>query len=180
MPRQTKTKRLTTLVLALILATVTILGLVRVNEGMTVHYQAVGRVVDGSNRPVSGMQAVLLLEPPPPDGPQRDALFEDAAEKPGGLLPDGSFAGDVVPVTGLSDAKGAFLVRATGRLGPAHAIRLGLDRSGTPPFETAWLVLREAGRPDLTRTVSLLGWSPSPPDWGTFANRLPTVTLPPR
>lgn len=176
----TATRRMTTMGMALILASITILGLARFNEMMDVRYQAVGRIVDNAGRPVPEVQAILLLEPPPPDGPQLDALFKEGSRKRGGSGSDGPLAGDSGPIAGLSDVTGAFLVRTTGRLGPAHAIRLGLDRSGKPPFETGWLVLRKKGRPDVTRTVSLLGWDPSPRDWGTFANRLPTVTMPER
>ncbi len=144
---------------------------------MTVRYQAIGRIVDGQGKGVVNVEAVLLLEPPPPDGPQLDALFlrEGMARQ---LDQDGSLSKEVGPAIGLSDTSGAFLVRVTGRLGSAHAIRLGLDRSGRPPFETAWLVLRKAGRPDMTRTVSILGWQTSPDEWGKFANRLPTILLP--
>ena len=172
----TATKRMTTMGMALILASATILGLARFNELMDVRYQAVGRVVDQAGRPLAGVRAILRLEPPPPDGPQLDGLFARPPAGPGQSSP----AADVEPVAGLSDATGAFLVRATGRLGPAHAIRMGLDSSGKPPFETGWLVLRRPGHPDMTRTVSLLGWAPSPKGWGTFANRLPTVTMPTR
>lgn len=169
---------MTNMGLSLILASITILGLVRFNELMDVRYQAVGRVVDGTGRPVPGVKAVLRLEPPPPDGPQLDALFRKAGTVDDAAAPDNSPAKGQAPVTGLSDADGAFLVRATGRLGTAHAIRVGLDDSGKPPFETGWLVLRKKGRADVTRTISLLGWETSPKGWGTFANRLPTVTMP--
>ena len=174
----TASKRMTTMGVALILAAATIFGLARFNELMDVRYQAVGRVMDEAGRPVPGVKAILTLEPPPPDGPQLDGLFEKGSRRQGGSGADGPLAGNTGPVAGLSDATGAFLVRTTGRLGAAHAIRLGLDRSGKPPFETGWLVLRKAGHPDTTRTVSLMGWDPSPQGWGTFANRLPTVTLP--
>ena len=102
----TATKRMTTMGIALILASITILGLARFNELMDVRYQAVGRVMDNAGRPVPGVQAVLQLEPPPPDGPQLDKLFEESSRKRGGSGSDGPLAGDSGPVAGLSDATG--------------------------------------------------------------------------
>lgn len=168
-------QRALTLIMALILSGATIAWLARLNERMTVRYQAIGRVVDATKQPVAGVEAILLLAPPPPHGPQRDALFPHMADD--GVEPGHTYIGQVSPVVGLSDASGAFLVRTRGRLGPAHAIRLGLDRSGRPPFETAWLLLRRDGQPDITRTISILSWRAAPKDWGTFANRIPLIVL---
>jgi len=164
---------------ALVLSGAVIFLLLRVNEWETVRYQAVGRVVDAEGSPLSGVEVALLLTPPPADGPARDALFEREGLEHGRMGKDGTFTGTVGPAVGLSDAGGAFIVRTSGRLGAAHAIRLGLDSSGRPPFRTAWLVLRRPDRPDATRTLSLLGWRPSPKGWGTFANRIPLIVLAP-
>lgn len=165
--------------LTLALGGAVIFLLLRVNEWETVRYQAVGRVVDAGGVPIPGVEIALLLAPPPSDGPARDALFEREGLEHGRLGKDGIFTGAVGPAVGLSDAGGAFLVRARGRLGAAHAIRMGLDRSGRPAFETAWLVLRRPGSPDATRTLSLLGWRSAPKGWGTFANRIPLIVLDP-
>jgi len=170
-------RRIAHLAAAAILTAAATVGLARFNERMIVRYQAVGLAVDSNGQPLSGVEAALLLAPPPPEGPARDALFEQEGITHNRLGQDGTFTGSVGPAIGLSDSRGAFIVRVTGRLGAAHAIRLGLDRSGRPPFETAWLVLRQPGKPDATRTLSLLGWRPAPPDWGTFANRLPVIVL---
>ncbi|MEF2230243.1 MAG: hypothetical protein V3571_04880 [Pseudodesulfovibrio sp.] len=170
-------RRLALLAATAIVIAAAVLGLARINERMIARYQAVGLVVAPDGRPLSGVEAALLLSPPPPEGPQRDALFEQEGLEYGRLGREGSFTGAVGPAVGLSDSQGAFIVRVTGRLGPAHAIRLGFDRTGRPPFETAWLVLRRPGYPDVTRTLSLLGWRTAPPGWGVFANRLPVIVL---
>lgn len=152
-------------------------GLMWVNESMTVRYQAVGVLenVDGSL--VKGAEVVLLLEPPPPAGPELDALFADEGRIHGRLGPEGQVKRPLGPTIGLSGAKGVYIVRATGRTGASRAIRLGLDSGGRPPFETAWLMVRRQGYPDITRTVSIMGWRSSPKGWGKFANRLPRVIL---
>jgi len=165
--------------LALALSGAVVFLLLRVNQWETVRYQAVGHVVDAGGNPLPGVEIALLLAPPPSDGPARDALFEREGLEHGRLGKGGTFTGSVGPSVGLSDAGGAFIVRTTGRLGAAHAIRMGLDRSGRPAFETAWLILRRPGSPDATRTISLLGWHPAPKDWGTFANRIPVIVLTP-
>jgi len=170
-------RRIALLAAAAFLTATAVVGLARFNERMIVRYQAVGIAVDSEGQPLLGVEAALLLAPPPPEGPARDALFEQEGITHNRLGKDGSFTGSVGPAIGLSDSRGAFIVRVTGRLGAAHAIRLGFDRSGRPPFATAWLVLRRPGKPDTTRTLSLLGWKTSPPDWGSYANRLPVIVL---
>ena len=171
------TRRLALLAATALLATAAAVALGRINQRMIIRYQAVGIIVTADGQPLPGVEAALLLSPPPPEGPARDALFEQEGIEHNRLGKHGTFSGSVGPAIGLSDARGAFIVRATGRLGAAHAIRLGLDRSGRPPFETAWLVLRRADHPDATRTLSLLGWRSAPPDWGAYANRLPVIVL---
>lgn len=151
-------------------------GLMLLNERMTVRYQAVGVILDSDHKPLEGVEVVLLLNPPPPAGPALDALFRQE-----GMLHarqgTGKLKRAVGPPVGLSGHSGAYVVRALGRTGAARAIRLGLDSQGRPPFEIAWLVFRKQGFPDLTRTVSILGWRTAPGDWGTFANRLPSITM---
>ena len=157
-----------TLVVAVV-GVATILGLVWLDGQMDVRYQAVGMVTDDQGAPLAGVEAVLMLAPPPM-GTRRDALFASQAAGEGGKSG---------PVVGLSGLQGTYVVRATGRTGAARAIRLGLDTNGRPPFEMAWLVLRKAGYMDEVRTVSILGWQTSPPHWGEDANRLPLVVMDP-
>lgn len=165
------------LVITAALVVAAIWGLSWVNETMTVRYQAIGRVVDSAGNPVSGVEAVLLLEPPPPAGPQLDALFrrEGVANEHYGA--EGLLKRAVGPTIGLSDYKGVYVVRATGRTGAARAIRMGMDSGGRPPFERAWLVLRTPAGRDEAKALSLLGWKTAPRDWGTFVNRLPRIVL---
>ncbi|WP_319470893.1 hypothetical protein [uncultured Pseudodesulfovibrio sp.] len=151
-------------------------GLVFVNERMTVRYQAVGRVVDANLRPLGGVAVVLLLTPPPV-GDALDRLLESETEGNGLREPTGSIRHDAGPVIGVSSENGAFVVRVSGRQGAAHAIRMGLDSGGRPPFEQAWLVLRKKGYPDMTRVISILGWQPVPRGWGTHADTLPVVIM---
>jgi len=157
----------------------TIFGLIEFNEAMEIRYQAVGIVTDGNGKPIEGVDAILVLTPPPVAGVELDTLFRKDAVTNGRLSPDGHIKLPVGPVIGLSGDKGGFIVRTTGRYGADHAIRMGLDSSGKPPFEIAWLVLRKEGFQDSTMTVSLLGWREAPKDWGRFANRLPRIQLTP-
>jgi hypothetical protein len=165
-PRTRRRARLAAAALVCVIAAT--LALIRVNALMTVRYQGAGIVLDTAGEPAAGVMAVLLLSPPP-DGPARDALFRTS---PG--------CGTAPAPASVSGASGAYVVRACGRLGPAQAIRLGLDATSRPPHATGWLILRSQGRGDTIRAISLLGWHPAPPHWGTEADRLPTVTLPKR
>ncbi|WP_419786527.1 hypothetical protein [Pseudodesulfovibrio sp.] len=165
--------------LSITLTVAVIFLLHRFNQWTTIRYQGVGQVLDDRGEPIPGVEIALLLTPPPSNTPARDVLFEQEGLAQGRLNQNGVFIGKVGPAIGLSDRNGAFIARATGRLGAAHAIRLGLDRSGRPAFATAWLVLRRTGYPDATRTISLLGWRPAPADWGNFANRIPPIILAP-
>lgn len=148
-----------------------------VDEAMTVRYQAAGVVTDVGGRPIPGVEAILLLEPPPPAGPQLDSLFhrEGVAHERHGA--QGRLKRSVGPTIGLSDSNGIYVVRVSGRLGAAHAIRLGLDSGGRPAFERAWLVLRHERGPDVMKTLSILGWRKAPKGWGSFVNRLPKMVL---
>jgi hypothetical protein len=159
-------RRLPLLAASLAVVALAVLMLYRVDELMTVRYQAVGMVADADGAPLAGVSVALFLAPPP-GGPARDRALQGSpcADAP------------AVPEAGVSGANGAYLVRACGRLGAAQAIRLGLDDAARPPYETGWLVLRTPDGQDVTRVVSLLGWRSAPADWGTAANRLPPVTL---
>ncbi len=159
-------RRLPVFVASLAVVALAVLALYRVDELMTVRYQAVGVVSDATGAPLAGVAVTLLLSPPP-DGPARARAMHTSpcADAP------------AVPKAGVSGANGAYLVRACGRLGAAQAIRLGLDDAARPPYETGWLVLRTPDGRDVTRVVSLLGWRTAPADWGTAANRLPPVAL---
>lgn len=154
-----------------------ILGLGWVDEQMNVRYQAVGRLVDDSGQPLKGVEVLLLLAPPPPAGPRLDRLFVREGEVHGRRSTDGTLRRRIGPTVGLSGSSGAYIVRVMGRTGYSRAIRLGLDSGGKPPFETAWLLFRREGQPDIMRTVSILGWKSSPKGWGAFANRLPKIIL---
>jgi len=155
---------------------ITVFGLLWLNNALEIRYQAIGVVTDENNVPLEGVKALLLLAPPPPTGLRRDELFRSKDLTHGSQGPDKETSG---PVIGISDPKGTFIVRSTGRLGTAHAIRLGLDSSGKPPFEMAWLVLRKQGYQDTTMAVSILGWHTAPKGWGKIANPLPRVRLAP-
>lgn len=161
----------------LVTGTLTAYGLYKVNERMTVRYQAVGQVFDQAGNPMEGVEVVLLLTPPPPAGPHMDAVFAQDGADHARHGREGQLKRAVGPTIGLSAPSGTYIVRATGRTGAARAIRLGLDSGGKPPFETAWLILRKEGYRDLTRTLSILGWQQAGPDWGTHANRLPPMTM---
>lgn len=175
--RTSKMKRLLSMVLLFAVAAGTVALLVWLNEQMNVRYQAVGLLEDASGQPLHGVEVVLTLSPPPPAGPQLDALFISEGVAHGRHAEGGELKRSIGPTIGLSGPSGVYLVRAIGRTGASRAIRLGLDSDGRPPFETGWLILRREGLPDVTRTVSLLGWRPSPSDWGAYANRLPLVIL---
>jgi hypothetical protein len=157
---------------------ITILGLIWLNNAMEIRYQAIGVVTDNNNTPIEGVEAILLLAPPPPTGAKRDELFSNKFLIPGSKSPDKT-SKTSGPIIGISDSNGNFLVRSAGRLGPAHAIRLGLDSSGKPPFKMAWLVLRKQGYQDTTMAVSTFGWVTAPQDWGKIANQLPRIRLTP-
>lgn len=169
-------RRVAFFAVAVTILAATVVGLYYLNDRMTVRYQAVGMVVDSNHQPIDGVEVVMLLSPPPPAGPALDVLFRQEGVKHG-RQGASELKRKVGPPVGLSSQGGAYVVRAIGRTGAAQAIRLGFDSEGRPPFEVAWLVFRRPGEPDLTKTVSILGWRPSANGWGAFANRLPTVTL---
>lgn len=169
--------RIVFIVLIVVIVSSAVFGLSWINEAMIVRYQAVGVVVDESGSPLPNVEALLLLEPPPPAGPELDALFRRE-----GMIHDrhgaeGRLKREVGPTIGLSDNKGVYVVRATGRLGTSYAIRLGMDSGGRPPFERAWLILRHESGPDVMKTVSIMGWRPAPKGWGSHVNRLPRTTF---
>lgn len=170
-------QRLTLYITVLVVAAGTGWGLFVINEIMTIRYQALGFVVGTDGTPLDGVEVILSLSPPPASGPQLDAFFEQEGISHGRHSPGGHLQRTVGPVIGLSGSSGAYIVRVTGRTGASHAIRLGLDTDGRPAFEVAWLVFRKQGYPDLTKTVSILGWRTSPSDWGSFANKLPRITM---
>lgn len=155
----------------------TVWGLTVINEMMTVRYQAVGMVTDAEGAPLDGVEVVLTLTPPPPAGPQLDALFDAEGAVHGRQGSNGALKRTVGPTIGLSSASGTYIVRAVGRTGPSQAIRLGFGTGGRPPFEVAWAIFRKQGFPDTTRTISILGWKSAPNDWGKFANRLPRIEM---
>ncbi len=169
--------RLFVYVTAFVAVAGTVWGLAFINEKMTVRYQAVGFVVDSAGKPLEGVEVVLSLAPPPSAGPQLDALFSAEGLNHGRNGAEGVLKRSIGPAVGLSSATGAYIVRAVGRTGPSHAIRLGLDNSGRPAFEVGWVVYRKQGYPDLTKTVSIMGWRTAPKDWGAFANRLPQIVM---
>lgn len=169
--------RLLSLTLSVTIVAAAVYGLVWVNEQMTIRYQAVGIVLDKDGAPIPQVEALLLLEPPPVAGPQLDELFQREGVLHDRYGPNGQLKRAIGPTVGLSDHGGIFVVRVAGRVGPEHAIRLGMDTGGRPPYERAWLVLRREGHPDLTRTISILGWRTAPTDWGTFVNRLPRIQV---
>jgi hypothetical protein len=160
-------RRLPLLIASLAVVALAVLMLYRVDQLMTVRYQAVGMVSDADGAPLAGVAVALLLSPPPDASARTRALH---AGTPCAGAP-------AMPKAGVSGANGAYLVRACGRLGAAQAIRLGLDDTARPPYETGWLVMRAPDGRDVTKVVSLLGWRTAPADWGTAANRLPPVTL---
>lgn len=164
---------------ALVLAVLAGTGwvLAAINEKMTVRYQAVGVVSDIKGAPLEGVEVVLTMIPPPPPGPQLDALFDEEGALHGRRGSNGKLKRAVGPTIGLSGSSGAYIVRATGRTGAAYAIRLGLDSGGRPPFEVAWVIFRKQGYPDMTKTVSVMPWRSAPADWGSFANRMPPVQM---
>lgn len=155
----------------------TVWGLTVINGKMTVRYQAVGIVTDADGAPLDGVEVVLSLTPPPSAGPQLDDLFDAEGATHGRQGSNGALKRAVGPTIGLSSASGTYIVRAIGRTGASHAIRLGFDSSGRPPFEVAWAIFRKQGFPDTTRTISILGWKPAPSGWGKFANRLPRIEM---
>lgn len=162
---------------AVVLIAVALWGLAWIDEQMTVRYQAVGRIMDAGGKPADDVEVLLLLSPPPPAGPQLDELFDTDGERHGRYGRNGEIRRELGPIIGLTGGKGYFVVRVVGRTGAARAIRMGFDTQGRPPFETAWLVMRQEGRPDVTKSLSILGWRPSPKEWGVFANRLPVMHL---
>lgn len=152
-------------------------GLVWLDGQMDVRYQALGVVTDRDGQPLEGVEVALLLEPPPQDGVRRDEFFMREGMKHRRRGQEGTLKRTLGPVIGLSDSQGAYVVRVVGRTGTAKAIRLGLDTGGRPPFETAWLLFRKAGYPDVVKTMSILGWRSASEEWGPFANRLPQVSM---
>ena len=155
----------------------TISGLIWLNQAMIVRYQAIGLVTDDNGSPLKGVKAILLLSPPPTTDLELDELFQRQAKSDGSPDSGGKIRKPSGPIIGMSGPKGTYVARATGRLGAAHAIRLGLDSSKKPPFDLAWLVLRKSGLPDVTMTVPIMGWKTAPKDWGKFANRLPVAKM---
>lgn len=165
--------RLVLAVVTIAMVTGIVFGLLWVNERMDVRYQAVGMVSDATGQPLQGVEAVLLLAPPASAGIGMNAVFRKNRPPQEGV---GEFKGAVGPTIGLSDHKGLFVVRATGRIGLSRTVRFGLD-SDRPVFEVAWLLLRKKGYASLTRTVSILGWRTAPKGWGKHANRLPVIVM---
>lgn len=169
--------RLLFFVTLILLTAGTAYGLYNINQSMEVRYQAVGKVTNDAGTPLEGVEAVLTLTPPPSSPAALDGLFQEEAIAYGRMDKEGHLKRPVGPVIGLSGANGGIVVRATGRLGAAHAIRLGMDSSGKPPFEIAWIVLRKEGYQDVTVTMPVMGWRTAPKDWGRVANRLPRLKM---
>lgn len=160
----------------LVISSATTFVLVWINDAMEVRYQAVGTVSDSNGNPLEKVEASLLLAPPSTEQAEFDKIFlhnSKTLEHKSNTQGDASKRLNI----GISDTKGVFLTRASGRTGAARAIRFGLDTAGKPPFETAWLVLRKKGYKDTVITVSIMNWPTAPKDWGTIANRLPNAEM---
>ncbi|MBD3380152.1 MAG: hypothetical protein GF408_06800 [Candidatus Omnitrophica bacterium] len=144
--------RATFIALVIVLVVVVIFGLNDVREEGVIQYRVSGRVLEeGTERPLEGVEVMVLLDKWPTEDPKRlERLFDAYSARWNGKFPGRRM--------GLSGEKGKYVSAGSRKYQRRYKTLFGMQRTFKRPFNKAWVVYQKPGYETVVKEFSTKGW----------------------